>query len=151
VLGVQDHVGVLGVAAGRVGELAEPSLFRPVLDHEPSSHAQVRHQGLASVQRRDQVLGAPFQPLDPGPGEAMDELRRQRKAQVRPALLDPDQARALQMRLQATPYGLDLGKFRHGVQIGYGGANWQGYMNLACRPLGRRRGLAPAALPCAHN
>ena len=46
--------------------------------------------------------------------EPLVEVLRKRKAQVRPALLDPHEARALHHGLQAAAHGLDFGKLGHG-------------------------------------
>ena len=47
------------------------------------------------------------------PGERLGETLGEGKAQIRPARLDLDDARALHHRLQPAPDGLDLGQFRH--------------------------------------
>ena len=73
----------------------------------------MHQQHLAGGQIRQQILGAPVQAFDGRALEPLVEILRKRKAQVRPALLDPHEARALHHGLQAAAHGLDFGKFGH--------------------------------------
>src|SRR5213076_163269 len=70
-------------------------------------------EGVLTVQRAKQVLGAAFQPGDRGSGQDLDEVRGQGKAQVRAAGLDARQSMAFQHGREAAPHCLDLGEFGH--------------------------------------
>ena len=74
----------------------------------------MHQQHLAGGQIRQQIFRAPADALDGRTLEPLVEIPRKRKAQVRPALLDPHEARALHHGLQAAAHGLDFGEFGHG-------------------------------------
>ena len=114
-LGLEHDMGVLRIRRLREVEVARPSRRACAGDLEAAAHAQVHHQGLAAVERRQQVLRAPFQSLDARAGQPLDETLGQRKAQVRAARLDAGQPRAGQDGLKAPAHGLDLGKLGHGA------------------------------------
>ncbi len=111
-VGVEDHVGVFVLRRGFLAEDPGPAAVG-ALDLEAAGHAQVHHQGVAPVERPEQVLGPPLKSVDPGAGEPLDEPLGQRKAQVWPARLDPLQPRPLQGRLQAASDRLDFRKLGH--------------------------------------
>jgi hypothetical protein len=105
----------------RIGRLGEGEVTRSLGaaaagDLEAPGHPQVHYQCLVAIERRQQVLGAAVEPLDPRAGEALDEAFGQREAQVRTPRLDPGKARTFQHGRQATPHGLDLREFGHALK-----------------------------------
>ena len=99
--------------AARVMEFAGALLVAAVQHAERARHAEMHQQHLAGRQVGEQILRAPVQALDGRALEPLVEVLRKRKAQVRPALLDPHEARALHHGLQAAAHGFDFGKFGH--------------------------------------
>ncbi len=69
---------------------------------------------VAVIQAREQVLRPPVHPNHRPPFEAASEIRRQRDAQVLPALLDPHQAPPFENGGKTPAHGFDFWKFRHG-------------------------------------
>ena len=76
----------------------------------------MHQQHLAGREIRQQIFRPPADADDSLPLEALVEILRKRKAQIRPALLDPHEARGLHHGLQPAAYGLDFGKLGHSVQ-----------------------------------
>ena len=111
---VEHHMIVRRELAARVMEFAGALLVAAVQHAERARHAEMHQQHLAGRQVREQILGAPVQALDARALEPLVEVLRKRKAQIRPALLDPHEARALHHGLQAAAHGFDFGKFGHG-------------------------------------
>ena len=112
-LGLEHHVGVLGIAPLGVVEFAGALGGHAGLDLEAAGHAQVHHQGVAPVEGREQVFGPPVQPLDPSAGQALDEAVGQGKAQIGSSRLDPGKARPGQGELKALADGFDFWKLGH--------------------------------------
>ena len=69
---------------------------------------------VAVIQAREHVLRPPVHPNHRPPFEAASEIRRQRDAQILPALLDPHQAPAFENGGKTPANGFDFWKFRHG-------------------------------------
>ena len=110
---VEHHMIVRGELAARVMEFAGALLVTAVQNAERARHAEMHQQHLAGRQIRQQILRAPVQAFDGRALEPLVEVLRKRKAQVRPALLDPHEARTLHHGLQAAAHGFDFGKFGH--------------------------------------
>ena len=72
-VGLEHDVGVLGIRRRGEGEARRPRAGRRAVDLEAAGHAQVHDQGLAAIERREHVLGAPLQALDPRAGQPLDE------------------------------------------------------------------------------
>ena len=72
-LGLDDDMVVGRIVAGRMGELAELGAVGAARhrDREAPGHAEVDRQHLARVEMAEDVLGAPLEPLDRPPLEAL--------------------------------------------------------------------------------
>ncbi len=121
VVGFEHHVGVLVVRRDFASEIARTDRAFGGGDLEPAGHAQVHHQGVAAIQRSQQVLGPAVQPQDLRARQPLDEAVGQGEAQVGAVGAHAGQARAAQHRLQAAAHGLDFGQFgQGGPQAGSG-------------------------------
>jgi len=77
----------------------------------------VADQHPAIVEIEQQILRPPAQRRDPAALDESAEADGKRDAQVRPALVDLDDAAALEHRLEAAADGFDFGKLRHGATL----------------------------------
>ena len=105
VIGLEDQV----VVALRLGR-------RAFAQHHPSRHAQMREPCRTVVERREDIFCAPAETLDAPALQARCEPLRQRKAQLRPALLDAPEPPARKRPRQPPHNRLDFRKFRHGAR-----------------------------------
>ena len=120
---LEDDVVVLVAGAGLMGEFAEHlPVFTGVdrkqrADDEASAHAEMHSQRLSVVQLGQQIFRPAAQMLHAPALEALGKIGWQRKAQIRPALLDPREGRPFEHRHEAKTDGFDFGKLRHGATI----------------------------------
>ena len=110
---VKHDMVVRAVLGARMMEFARRPFVVLLGDPERARHAEMHHQHVAGGKVGEQIFRPPPEPGDGAALEPLDEILRQRPAQVGPARLDLDEPRALHHRLQAAADGLDFGQFGH--------------------------------------
>ena len=100
--------------AANMMEFAGATLVAPVHHAKRARHAEVHQQHLARGEIGEQIFRTPPESFHGRALEPLVEVLRKRKAQIRPALLDPHEPRAFHHRLQAAAHCFDFGKFGHG-------------------------------------
>ncbi len=69
----------------------------------------------AVIAMAEEIFGAPREPLDAAPRQALGKTLRKGNAQIGAVEHDPRERSAFEHGLQAAADGLDLGKLGHGI------------------------------------
>ena len=112
-IGLEHDMVMLAIArAGRrlvINIVAQFLAMAMRIDAHAPGHAQMDHQGLAAVQRRQQIFGAAAQAHDFSPSQPFGKAGRKRDTQI----AAPDDGlcdhMAFERRLQAQADGFDFG------------------------------------------
>ena len=81
------------------------------LDAERARHAEMHDEHAAVVEVGGQILRPAAEADHLAAGEPLGEARRERRAEIRPPLLDLDDGRTLHHRREAEADGFDFGEF----------------------------------------
>ena len=140
---MENDMVVGGSFGALVLELAGSVDAVGLLDAKRARHAEMADQRWPILDMHGQIFGPAAERADQPAFEALREAFRKGKAQIGPADLDGEDAGAFHRRLQPTPNGLNLGKFRHWRQA------WEGMRYRSGRRGGRD--VRPPSLRCRRR